>query len=120
MQASARVSSARSASSCRSRPAPPRGQELHRGSSALDEPDERAGLLSAFYVESYLAFSLPAILAGYLVKTLGYGPTADIYGLVIAALSLGGVLLYRAAGARDEAETARRVDRSPVEHRCAA
>lgn len=71
----------------------------------LAKPDERAGLLSALYVESYLAFSLPAILAGYLVKILGYDATADIYGLLIAGLSLGGVVVYRTA--RDEPETAR-------------
>lgn len=87
----------------------------------LAKPDERAGLLSAFYVESYLAFSLPAILAGYLVKTYGYGPTADIYGLLIAGLSLGGVLVYKAAEAqREKREASGLASGSTLERRCAA
>jgi hypothetical protein len=32
----------------------------------LAQPGERAALLSAFYVEGYLAFTLPAMLAGFL------------------------------------------------------
>jgi hypothetical protein len=53
---------------------------------------ERAGLLSAYYLESYLAFSLPAIGAGLLVPVLGL-PTTAIMAftvvLVLALLSLG-------------------------------
>ncbi|MBY5815415.1 MFS transporter [Rhizobium leguminosarum] len=52
----------------------------------LAKPDERAGLLSAFYVQSYLAFSLPAILAGFLAKSAGYALTTDIYATAILLL----------------------------------
>ena len=67
----------------------------------LAKPDERAGLLSAFYVQSYLSFSVPAILAGYLIRHLGYASTTDIYAAVIVLLNLLGVLRLRtrAAGA---------------------
>lgn len=58
----------------------------------LAAPDERAGLLSAFYIESYLAFSLPAILAGWLVLQVGYALTADLFGAAILLLGGCGLL----------------------------
>jgi MFS family permease len=48
---------------------------------------ERAGLLSAFYVQSYLAFSLPAIVAGLLAPVLGLPLSTYIYGSVIILLA---------------------------------
>ena len=54
----------------------------------LASAQERAGLLSAFYVESYLAFSLPAILAGLAVPTFGLPAVATVYGGVTVLLAL--------------------------------
>jgi hypothetical protein len=51
-------------------------------------PDQRAGLLSAFYVQSYLAFALPAVAAGLAVPLIGLSLTAYIYGAVIIVLSV--------------------------------
>ncbi|QIO53428.1 MFS transporter [Rhizobium leguminosarum] len=62
----------------------------------LAKPDERAGLLSAFYVQSYLAFSLPAILAGFLAKSAGYALTTDIYATAILLLMGVGMASIRA------------------------
>ncbi|MGO8103709.1 MFS transporter [Rhizobium leguminosarum] len=62
----------------------------------LAKPDERAGLLSAFYVQSYLAFSLPAILAGFLAKSAGYALTTDIYATAILLLMGVGLMSIRA------------------------
>lgn len=62
----------------------------------LARPEERAGLLSAFYIESYLAFSLPAIGAGFLAKDLGYVATTDLYAAAIIAMMVAGVLALRA------------------------
>jgi hypothetical protein len=62
----------------------------------LAKPDERAGLLSAFYVQSYLAFSVPAILAGFLSKALGFAEAADIYAAAILLLIGWGVVALRA------------------------
>ncbi|NTF40856.1 MFS transporter [Rhizobium rhizogenes] len=62
----------------------------------LAKPDERAELLSAYFVQSYLAFSVPAILAGFLSKTLGYAEAADIYVAAILLLIGWGVLALRA------------------------
>ncbi|TBC33854.1 MFS transporter [Rhizobium ruizarguesonis] len=62
----------------------------------LAKPDEQAGLLSAFYVQSYLAFSLPAILAGFLAKSAGYALTTDIYATAILLLMGVGLMSIRA------------------------
>ncbi|AYG58054.1 MFS transporter [Rhizobium jaguaris] len=62
----------------------------------LAKPDERAGLLSAFYIQSYLAFSLPAILAGFLSKAIGFTATTDIYAAAILVLVGSGVMALRA------------------------
>lgn len=57
----------------------------------LAHDDERAGLLSTFFVQSYLAFALPAIGAGLMARDLGLSITAYIFGIgvmVLAAISL--------------------------------
>ena len=65
-------------------------------------PHERAGLMSAFYVLSYLAFCLPSLLAGNLTRTFGLVITSDGYGMVLIVLALGALasmLRQRSAGA---------------------
>jgi MFS family permease len=49
---------------------------------------ERAGLLSAFYLQSYLAFSLPAVAAGLSVPLIGLSTAAYVYGAVIIGLAI--------------------------------
>jgi MFS family permease len=49
---------------------------------------QRAGLLSAFYVQSYLAFSLPAVAAGLSIPSLGLSAVAYVYGAVIILLAV--------------------------------
>jgi MFS family permease len=61
----------------------------------LAHPDERAGLLSAFYVQSYLAFSLPAIGMGLALPSLGLSNAAYIYGSVVILLAMASVLATR-------------------------
>jgi MFS family permease len=51
-------------------------------------PHERAGLMSAYYALSYLAFCLPSLLAGNLARTFGLVATADGYCVVLIILSL--------------------------------
>jgi hypothetical protein len=51
-------------------------------------PHQRAGLLSAFYLQSYLAFSLPAVAAGISVPLIGLSTAAYIYGAVIILLAV--------------------------------
>src|SRR6266446_1251840 len=62
----------------------------------LAKADERAGLLSAFYLEGYLAFSLPAVLTGFLVPIVGLPLAADVYGLFF--LAEAGIRDYKVTG----------------------
>lgn len=62
----------------------------------LAEPHERAGLLSSIYVIAYLANSVPAFVAGYLVGRIGLVDTTRMYGglvIVLAGGALVGLLL---------------------------
>jgi uncharacterized protein (TIGR03382 family) len=65
----------------------------------LAQPHERAGLMAAFYVESYLANALPVVVAGVFVKTNGLLATANVFGgtvILLALLALGlAVLRHR-------------------------
>jgi MFS family permease len=59
--------------------------------SPLAETHERAELFAAIFVVSYLAFSVPAMIAGLLTHSLGLAATAEGYALlliVMAALSM--------------------------------
>ena len=49
---------------------------------------ERAGLLAAYFAESYLAFAIPAILAGMAAPILGLVTTTYVYGAVLIVLIL--------------------------------
>ncbi len=76
--------------------------------SALAEPHERSALMSAVFTVSYLAFSVPALLAGVLtlrvgldVTTLGY---AVVVGLVAATALAADLVLGRSR--TDAAEAA--------------
>eukprot|EP01037_Dinobryon_pediforme_P022114 gene22114-23164_t len=51
-------------------------------------PQERAGLLAALFVESYLAFSLPAMGAGFLSQKIGLVATTEIFVLAVFVLIL--------------------------------
>jgi MFS family permease len=59
-----------------------------RALSAAIPPDERAAVMSAFYVVAYLSISIPAIVAGAVVGSLGLHTTFEAFGLVVAALAL--------------------------------
>ena len=65
----------------------------------LAEPHERAGLMSTFLVVSYLAFSVPALLAGLFVGLVGLQATAMGYcvALIAMALTALGLIVRRPA-----------------------
>ncbi|MDB5860839.1 MAG: transporter [Ramlibacter sp.] len=54
----------------------------------LAQAHERAALMSGFFAASYLAFSVPAIVAGLLASRFGLQATAIGYGLAAAMLAL--------------------------------
>jgi MFS family permease len=51
-------------------------------------PGHRAGLLAATFVVGYLAFSVPAIVAGLAVSSVGLARTTEVYGAVDIVLAL--------------------------------
>ena len=67
----------------------------------LAEPHERAGLMSTFFVLSYLAFSVPAIAAGLVAGRVGLQAASLGYGLLLVALA--GVALAMLARRQDAA-----------------
>lgn len=62
----------------------------------LAQPHERAGLVAGFFVASYLAFSVPPIVAGLVTSKFGLEATAAGYGLAAAGLALIALLANRA------------------------
>jgi len=65
----------------------------------LAGPGERAGLLAAFFVASYLAFALPAIVAGLLAPVLGLVITTYLYQGVLLGLVAASFVAMRPAKA---------------------
>ncbi len=68
--------------------------------TALAAPGDRAGLLAAIFIVAYLAFSIPALVAGIATTNYGLHPTALVYAgslAVIAAVAVG-MLLLRPGG----------------------
>jgi MFS family permease len=57
--------------------------------SQLAEPHERAALISAIFVVSYLAFSIPAVIAGLLITHSGLRDTALGYSVIVATVAAG-------------------------------
>ncbi len=55
--------------------------------SALAVPGQRASLVAAYFIVSYLAFSVPVVAAGVAITDFGLHRTALVYGAAIAALA---------------------------------
>ncbi|MGV9270225.1 hypothetical protein ACWDRR_36895 [Kitasatospora sp. NPDC003701] len=54
-------------------------------------PGERAGTLAAYYVLSYLAMSVPAVLAGLLINLYGLRTAVSLYAATVVLLALTGL-----------------------------
>lgn len=69
----------------------------------LAHAHERGALMAAFLALSYLAFCIPALLAGVSIKTAGLVTTTNVYGGVVVMLAvsaLAGLLIQQAGQAR--------------------
>jgi hypothetical protein len=66
--------------------------------TALATPGQRAGLVTAIFTVLYLAFSVPALIAGVATTTFGLRSTTLVYSASLAALAAAatGILLSRA------------------------
>jgi sugar phosphate permease len=59
-----------------------------RTMSALPAPDERGEFFAAVYVVGYLAFSVPAVIAGFAAVHFGLLHTTYVYGAGVILLAL--------------------------------
>jgi len=59
----------------------------------IAEPHERGALFAVAFVISYLAFSLPAVAAGFAGTAFGLHVTAEVYALGIVALTAAALVL---------------------------
>jgi predicted MFS family arabinose efflux permease len=69
-----------------------------RMTTAQAAPDQRAGLLAAIFIVSYLAFSVPALIAGVATTRFGLHSTALVYSASLAALAAASILLFHSSG----------------------
>jgi MFS family permease len=54
---------------------------------ALASPEDRAGLVAAIFTVGYLAFSIPAVIAGVATSHYGLHNTALVYSSIVAVLA---------------------------------
>jgi MFS family permease len=67
----------------------------------IAEPHERGALFAAAFVISYVAFSVPAVIAGVAGTAFGLRITAEVYAMaIIATAAVALVLRWTAAGRR--------------------
>jgi predicted MFS family arabinose efflux permease len=78
-----------------------------RSLAAIAAPQQRAEIFASMYVVSYLAFSVPAVLAGVAVGSFGLQRTSTVYGAAVILAALTVVLTRhprgRHTGAADRA-----------------
>ena len=77
---------------------------VFRALSEAAPADQRAALVSAVLIVSYLAFSIPAVIAGAAVTEIGLQDTAEIYGAALIAVA--GLALALSGNLGREPETA--------------
>jgi len=70
---------------------------VFRTVSALAAPGQRAGLIAAYFIASYLAFSIPVVAAGVATTHVGLHRTALVYCAALAVLAAlaAGSLIFR-------------------------
>ena len=68
--------------------------------SRLAAPGERSELFAVAYVIAYLAFSLPAVAAGFATTSVGLHATMVVYSLSVVALGLTALAAQRMRSAR--------------------
>ena len=81
--------------------------------TSLAAPEERSGLMSAVFTVSYLAFSVPALVAGVLTTLVGLEATTLGYAVLVALVAAGALAAEGLAG-RTEPEAAPVAARVPA------
>jgi MFS family permease len=80
----------------------------YRATVAHVAADQLAGLVAAIYIASYLAFSIPAVLAGLASSRFGLHDTALVYSAAVAILVAlaAGNFMWRGGTRSDRPSTA--------------
>jgi predicted MFS family arabinose efflux permease len=65
----------------------------YRATVARAASDERAGLITAIYIVSYLATGIPAVTGGIATSHFGLHKTALVYSVAVAVLAAAAVSL---------------------------
>ena len=65
----------------------------YRATVATAASDERAGLITAIYIVSYLATGIPAVIGGLATSHFGLHKTALVYDMAVAVLAAAAVSL---------------------------
>lgn len=65
----------------------------------IAEPHERGALFAVAYVISYVAFSVPAVLAGFAGTAFGLRGTTEVYALAVVVLCAAALVLRRRSAA---------------------
>jgi len=78
-----------------------------RSLALLATPEQRAELLAAVYIVSYLAFSIPAVVAGRLVTPVGLRAVAMVYAAAVTTLALAALVPAITTAARSRARVRR-------------
>lgn len=65
----------------------------YRATVALAPADDRAGLITAIYIVSYLATGIPAVIGGIATSRYGLHETALVYSVTVAVLAAAAVAL---------------------------
>jgi MFS family permease len=65
----------------------------YRSTVALAPPDDRAGLITAIYIVSYLSTGIPAVIGGIAASDYGLHETAVVYSGAVAVLAASSVAL---------------------------
>ncbi len=68
--------------------------------AVLAAPHERGELFAVALVIAYLAFSVPAVVAGLAATSFSLHATALVYGTVVAALGVAALVAQSVAGQR--------------------
>ncbi|MFC5678829.1 MFS transporter [Aeromicrobium endophyticum] len=68
---------------------------IMRSITPLAAPHERGELFAAVFVVAYLAFGIPAVVAGIASSHIGLAETTYVYGAVVVVLSLTAAILRK-------------------------
>lgn len=90
-------------------PAGPAGAAGPSGAAGPVGPAERGGLFAVAYTVAFLAFSLPAVAAGYAATVAGLHVTVTVYSSLVIAIALAAFAIERSERSHQGADRPGRI-----------